>query len=459
MDEGELASLLGASEGVSLEFKKSLEFPEAIARTICAFANTFGGYLVIGTEKRKDETLIVGVANPDAEFQKLAGITSLLQPKPYYTAREYGVNGKNAIIIKVEAMPLSEVCFYKKTVFRRMGSINEEVTGPNLARFLRERGTLSFEENKCPAKLEDLSRNKIQTFLKNRGVNAKEHAPISLKLLLSSLGVANSIGEFYLKNAAVMFFAEDARKFFINAEVRVAKFRGKEKNLEALEYDERVIDTLPELLGAVFETVRNKAGAFGRIIDGKRMEARMIPDEVLREALTNAVGHRDYFDPNGILVEIFDDRLEITNPGSLLPGQSLKNLAEVRKHRNPLTYRLLNDSRWGEGLNLGIKAMYRTMRKNKLPDPEFKELGGMFKVTLFGPLSNRKQTGHGNITERQEKALQHLKTHESITAPQYAKLAGVSHPTAITDLNSLVAMGVLAKSGSYRSAKYLPEKL
>ena len=169
-------------------------------------------------------------------------------------------------------------------------------------------------------------------------------------------------------------------------------------------------------------------------------------------------GHRDYFDPNGILLELFDDRIEITNPGSLLPGQTLKNFAETRKHRNPITYRLLNDSQWGEGLNLGIKAMYHILRKNKLPDPLFEELGGMFKVVLFGPLSKRKPGVRDRISERQEKALQYLKTHKSITAPNYAKLAGVSHPTGITDLNALVAQGILLRVGSYRSAKYLPEK-
>ncbi len=459
MDRLRFDNLFVSSEGVSLEFKKSLDFPEAIARTICAFANTVGGYLVVGVEKQRGKTLVSGLADIDAAFQKLPGIISQIQPKPYIDASEHKRDGKTLLIVKVHALPISEVCFLKKSAFRRVGSINEEIFGSNLSRFLQQRGTLSFEENKSSAGLGDLSEEKIRRLLRKRGLDARKHEPLSLKSLLSSFGVANAVGDFYLKNAAVLFFAKEVTKFFSNSEVRIAKYRGKEKMLEAREYDYRLSDTLPELLEAIFKAVREKAGAFGRIEQGKRVEVSMIPDEVLREALTNAVGHRDYFDPNGILIEIFDDRIELTNPGSLLPGQTIKNFAETRKHRNPLAYRLLNDSQWGEGLNLGIKAMYKVMRKNNLADPLFEDLGGMFKVTLFGPLSRRKPRKYGDIMERQKKAVEYLKTHKSITAPQYAKLAGISHPTAITDLNELAAQEVLSRAGRYRSSRYSLEKV
>lgn len=458
MDDLQLAQLLASSEGTTLEFKKSLEFTEHIARTICAFANTFGGYLIIGAEKQQEKTAVAGVSNADKEFQKLAGIVPQVHPKPYYTAAERKYENKTLVIIHVEAMPISEVCFFKKTAFRRVGSFNEEISGPNLVRFLQQRGTASFEENKSPATPEDLDDKKILRLLEKKGVKHKEHEPLSLKSILGSLGAANIIGDFYLKNVAVLFFAKNVQKFLLNPEVRIVKYRGKEKSIETREQDQRYMDTLPELLDAVFRAVREKAGTFGRIIDGKRLELPMIPEEVLREALTNAVGHRDYFDPNGILIEIFDDRIEITNPGSLLPGQTLKNFAETRKHRNPITYRLLNDSQWGEGLNLGIKSMYRIMRQNKLPDPDFEDLGGMFKVTLFGPLSDRKPRPYGVITERQKKAIDYLQKHGSITAPAYAKMAGISHPTAITDLNDLVAHGALNRMGRFRSSKYVLEK-
>lgn len=458
MNKAEVSLLLDSQEGASLEFKKSLEFTEAVARTICAFANTLGGYIVVGAEKRGSKTIVGGVDDVDAAFQKLPGIVSQIQPKPYYKATEHAGERRKLVIIKVDALPISEVCFFKKSIFRRVGSINEEVSSQNLTRFLQQRGTLSFEENKSTAILKDLSDEKIVHLLEKKGVEYKKHEPLSLRAVLLSLGAANSVGEFYLKNAAVLFFAREVGRFFINSEVRLVKYRGNEKSIETLEYDQRFSNTLPELLDDIFKAVKDKAGTFSKIEGMRRVEKPMIPDEVLREALTNAVGHRDYFDPNNILIEIYDDRIEITNPGSLLVGQTLKNFSETRMHRNPITYRLLNDSQWGEGLNLGVKAMYRVMRQNKLPDPLFEVLGTAFRVTLFGPLSSRKARPYGTINERQKKAVEYLKKHESITAPQYAKVAGVSHPTAITDLNELAAFGALIQMGKGRSSRYLLEK-
>ena len=459
MEKAQVFVLLDSQEGVSLEFKKSLEFSEAIARTVCAFANTLGGYIVVGAEKRGGKSIVSGVGDVDAAFQKLPGIISQIQPKPYYKVTEYSIERKKVIIVKVDALPISEVCFFKKSIFRRVGSINEEISSLNFTRFLQQRGTLSFEENKSTAILKDLSVEKIRRLLGKKGVEHKRHKPLSLTAVLASLGVANSVGEFYLKNAAVLFFAREVSRFFINSEVRLVKYRGKEKSIETLEYDQRFSNTLPELLNVVFKTVREKAGTFARIEGTLRVENPMIPVEVLREALTNAVGHRDYFDPNNILIEIYDDRIAITNPGSLLPGQTLKNFSETCMHRNPITYRLLNDSQWGEGLNLGVKAMYRVMRQNKLPDPFFEVLGTVFRITLFGPLSSRKARPYGTANNRQKKAVEYLKKHESITAPQYAKIAGISHPTAITDLNELVAFGTLTQVGKGRSSRYLLEKI
>lgn len=455
MESSKVKQLLEEPEGTNLEFKKSLEFPEAIGRTICAFANTFGGYLIIGAEKKGEQTEVTGVKDADEAFQKLTGILSQIRPKPYHQPIEHEHEGRTLIIVRVEPLPPSEVSFLKKTAYRRTGSVNEEISGHNLVKFLQQRGTVSFEENKSAASIAELDKEKINRLLERRGIDSTKYTPIPWESLLGSLGVAHNIGEFYLKNVAVLFFANDIKLRLMNSEVRIVKYRGKEKRLEAREYDERFIDTLPELLECIFKTIKEKTGNIARIIDGKRVEQPMIPDEVLREVLTNAVGHRDYFDPNGILMEIFDDRIEITNPGSLLPGITINNFSKTKKHRNPITYTLLNYSKWGEGLNLGIRAIYRALRENKLPDPEFENLGGMFKVTLFGPLSSRKARFYGVIAERQKKAIEYLKTQEYISAPKYAKLAGISHPTAITDLNDLVTRAVLKRIGRYRSSKYL----
>lgn len=457
LSKDEVTSLLQQEEGSRLEFKKSIHFKERIGRTLCAFANSGGGLLVLGVEKMEDKTSIAGITK-DETYQKLAAIMPLLEPKPSYTHEEHMVEGKLILIVVVSALPIDQVCFFEKCVYVRQGSVNVEIRKQELVGFLRARGIISFEENRSSAQLSDLDVDKINKHISHRTGKPSVPDGMPAETLLQSLGVANSVGEFYIKNAGVLSFAKEVSRFFSNSEIRIVKYKGRTATLETRESDQRFTDTAPELLDKAFQIIREKAGFSARVVEGKRKEEPMIPDMVLREALTNAVGHRDYFDPNGILVEIFDDRIQITSPGTLLPGQTLANFADIRRHRNPILHRILNDAGWGEGLNLGVRAIYRIMRQNNLPDPVFDDLGGFFRVVLYGPLSDRVSKPYGQISQMQQKALAYLEKHETLTAPVYAKLIGISHPTAIRYLNDLVAQGLLKKLGSYRSSRYIKDK-
>ncbi len=456
ISKDELANILSQEEGSRLEFKKSAHFADRIGRSICAFANSGGGLLILGVEKTNEKTIISGLAKDEA-YQKIAAILPKMDPRPQIIYEEHSVDGKLIIVVNVNAMQVSEVCFFEKNVYIRQGSVNVEIYKQQLVEFLRARGVISFEENRSNAKITNLSEEKIKKHLLRR-MGKDADANISIETILQSLGVANAVGDFYIKNVAVLAFAKDISHFFSNIEIRVVKYKGKIAMLEAREFDQRYNDTVPELLENVFSIIREKAGFSARIIDGKRVEISMIPDDVLREAITNAVGHRDYFDPNGILVEILDDRIQITNPGTLLPGQNLRNFADIRRHRNPILHRILNDAGCGEGMNLGVRAMIRILREQDLPDPVFEDFGGFFRVILYGPLSDRAVKKYGQLNEKQEKALTYLGKHDSITAPQFASMVGVSHPTAIQYLNDLVAQGHLKKTGNYRSSRYVKDR-
>lgn len=457
LSKGDVTALLSQEEGSRLEFKKSAHFNESVGRSVCAFANSGGGLLVLGVERTDSKTAVAGVAKDEA-YQKMAAILPLLEPKPTVTYEEHTVEGKHVLIANVTALPIDQVCFFEKGVYVRQGSVNVEIRKHELVGFLRARGIISFEENRSQARLLDLDMQKVSKHVAQRTGKPADMDGVPTDTLLQSLGVANSVGEFYVKNVGVLAFAKDISRFFSNTEIRVVKYKGRTATLEARESDQRFSDTAPELLEKAFKAIREKAGFSARVVDGKRVEMPMVPDMALRESLTNAVGHRDYFDPNGILVEIFDDRIQITSPGTLLPGQTIKNFADIRRHRNPVLHRILNDAGWGEGLNLGVRAIYRIMRQNGLPDPVFDDLGGFFRVVLYGSLSDRVSKPYGQISEMQQKALAYLEKHETLTAPAYAKLIGYSHPTAIRYLNDLVAQGILKRLGSYRSSRYVKDR-
>lgn len=455
----ELRIILTQLEGSGLEFKKSAHFIEPISHSICAFANSGGGLLILGVESTNGKNSVHGIENKDEAYQKLTRALQTLSIKPQIEYEEHKIDTALVIIVKVPALSPGELCFFGNRVYIRQGSINLEIKNKELVEFLKSRGIISFEEKRSTAKVSDLSEEKISRHLINRTGKKLVIGGPQVETLLQSLGIANAVGDFYIKNVGVLAFAKDIIKFFSNCEVRIVKYKGRIPTLETREYDMRLVDTVPELLEKAFGVVKEKAGISARLVDGKRVEMPMIPDKVLREALTNAVGHRDYFDPNGILVEIFDDRLQITNPGTLLPGQTINNFAELRRHRNPILHRILNDEGWGDGLNLGVRAIVSIMREEHMPDPKFEDLGGFFRITLYGPLSDKIVRSEGQITEAQRKAIKYLENHTSITAPYYADIAGVSHPTGIKYLNDLVRQGILKRVGNRRSSKYILDKV
>jgi len=87
--------------------------------------------------------------------------------------------------------------------------------------------------------------------------------------------------------------------------------------------------------------------------------------------VTNAIAHRDYFNINGIQISIFDDRIEITNPGSVPTGLTKELFGAISVQRNPQTYKILREMKYVEGLGLGVPGMINGMRAQGLVDPEF----------------------------------------------------------------------------------------
>jgi predicted HTH transcriptional regulator len=108
----------------------------------------------------------------------------------------------------------------------------------------------------------------------------------------------------------------------------------------------------------------------------------------------------------------------------------------------------------GEGLGLGIRLIRRQFRESKLPDPEFYEIGNAFQVILYNHSSKKKRYLADFENSRQKQALAYLLNNKTIKTEQYAKMTGVSQPTAVKDLNELIKQGKVRKVGKFRGAYY-----
>lgn len=437
-------------EGPALEFKASVQ--KDIGETISAFANTYGGIIVFGVSSKKE---LKGLANPDEESRRLRQILDNCKPNPKPEEDFIRHEGKTFIILKLEPFPYSQnPCFYSDFCFIRQGTTNLRLSGENLIEFLKKRALLNFEESKSKATLRDLDFGKVNELLKKRNISVEGLKHENYKSILSGLNVANYNGEFFLKNVALFFFAREPQKFFSNLEVRVVKYAGVEPDISLIKLDKRVYGTIPELVNQTFDVVVENTEKTYSIVGTERKETPEYPLKALRELLTNALGHRDYFTSKEVLAEIFQDRLQITNPGGLLAGQNIGNFDKTPQHRNPITYRLLRDFGLGEGLGLGIRLIRRLCREAKLPDPEFYEIGNAFQAILYNKNSTKKRYLADFENPRQRQLMAYLENNKSIKTEQYAKLVGVSQPTAVKDLNELAKQGKIKKIGKTRGASY-----
>jgi ATP-dependent DNA helicase RecG len=177
---------------------------------------------------------------------------------------------------------------------------------------------------------------------------------------------------------------------------------------------------------------------------------------VLREAVVNAVVHRDYFSYDAIQINIFDDRIEMSNPGGLPDGLTTEFFGKRSVRRNPITYRLLRDCGFVEGLGTGVPRMISEMRKSGLRDPEFHFESGFFVVVLRNAKRMMKPIeGMNDLNPRQILALEYLRQNKTLKSKTYANMNNVSSPTAIKDLNELAKFKYIRKVGTYRGGYYI----
>ena len=188
------------------------------------------------------------------------------------------------------------------------------------------------------------------------------------------------------------------------------------------------------------------------------------PLAVAREAVVNAVGHRDYsLRGDSIRLLMFSDRMEIYSPGRLPGHVTLDNLVNERFSRNEVIVQVLSDMGFIERLGYGIDRMIAAMQEAGLPAPRFEETAAGFRVTLFGHGNDLvsaapalQRWGNVLLNPRQEQALAFLAQYGRITNRDYQQLCpDVSPETIRRDLSDLVDEGLVMKIGEKRATYYI----
>ena len=432
--------------------------PTKLAETLVAFANASGGRLYIGVDPRKGE--IHGLADPDEALDRalkaaLATDPPLIIPMP----RTMSLEGNQVLVVTVPP-GLPHVYSYKGKYLVRDGPRNRPLDPRQLRILMMERGAVSFEslmpDGVC---LEDIDWEKVKAYLSSLsglpGGNPEE-------VLLQRGCLASSDGQLRPTFAGVLLFGHDAQRWVPSSEILVVRYAGTTMDDNFIR--EELSGSLPDQIRQAEAFIVSNMRRGVRLEGLERIEETEYPVDAVREALVNAVAHRDYqIRGDEIRILFFADRVTFYSPGRLPGHVTLDNLVEERFSRNEVIVQVLSDMGFIERLGYGVDRMIRLMENAGLPAPRFQETAAGFQVTLsghgqslIGPDDGTRGWRHLNLNERQEKALAYLADKGRITNREYLELCPeVSAETIRRDLASLVQKNLLLKIGEKRATYYI----
>ena len=448
-----VADLKGEWEHV--EFKKTTGELIAGMETLCGFLNGTGGRVFFGVT---DAGRILGQDVSGATFQEVANAIRKLEPPARIDQVRIPVAGTKEVLILEAARHQEGPCTFDGRPYVRIGNTTSRMPQAEYQRrFLARPGVQGQWERHIADRhtIADLDMAEVERTLQAAVSQGRlDSMPSDLVEGLDRLRLREN-GQ--LTHAAVVLFGREVLPDFPQCTLRLARFKGTTKT-EFLDHRQIHAHAFLMLDEAMRFILRNIPIA-GRIEPGQmeRQDTPLYPPLALREALVNALCHRDYSIVGGaVYVAIFDDRLEIISVGLLPPGISVADLKRVHvSHpRNPLIagvfYRRGLVEQWGRGTQKIVDWCVAAGQ----PEPEFEESAGAVTVRFLpSGYSPPLQVSH-NLTDRQRRILQILSDGQKRRLQEI--LAGLENPPAMRtlqdNLSLLRDLGLIECSGRGRGA-------
>jgi predicted HTH transcriptional regulator len=315
-----IAELLKCREGKTLEFKRDLSSPKNLLKTLVAFSNTAGGQMIVGVDDRT--RLPVGVEHPLDEEERLCNlIADSITPRLVPNVEMTTVEGKTLLVVEVFLS----------------GSRPHWLKAEGL-----ENGVY----------VDDLDLAALKALFRDRR-DLGENDLLTLRLLI------HDQKRLVPTKGGILLFGRERERYFPDAWVQCGRFVGKDK-ADIFDHIE-LRDHLPQAVNSIMLFLKKHAMRGADFSDIRRKDVWSIPLGVLREAVINALVHTDYSQRGApIRIAFFDDRIEIENPGILLPGMTIEDMKQgISKIRNPVIARVFRELNLIEQWGSGVPRMFR----------------------------------------------------------------------------------------------------
>lgn len=436
----DLIDLLKRHESKTLEFKRDLSSPDGVLRTIVAFANTAGGVLLLGVE---DATRNVrGVTRPLAMEERLANLISdrvLPRLIPDIEILPWRRNH----ILAVQVYPSPGRPHYLKSagleagVYVRVGSTNRRADRELVHELRRFALGEAFDEQampECDSEALDF-RAASESFASVRKLKRADLETLRLMMKHQRHKVPTVGG--------MLLFGKERERYFPDAWVQAGRFRGTDKTYitDTLEIRAFPVRAVEEAIAFV-----QKHALHGLEISAvHRKERWNLPPMAVREAIVNAIVHADYAQHGApIRVSIFDDRLEVENPGLLPFGLTVDDLRHgVSKLRNRVIGRVFHELGLIEQWGSGIQRMMAACHDADLASPVLEEIGTHFRVTI-----HTTSTGTPKVDKTDQAILDALTAGNGLSTQEIATVIGLTGRATRSRLLKLVERDLVREIGT-----------
>ena len=434
------------SENQNIEWKS--KWNDDYLAWISGFANAQGGKIYIGCD---DNGKVIGLSNS----------SKLLVDLPNKIREALGVvvgvnllvkDGKEYIEIDVPAYPIGISC--KGVYYYRSGSTRQVLTGPALEAFLLRKRGATWDNLPLPAfSLADVDDGIIERFKQwafKKGRIDKSVLDEPKDVLMQKLHLTS--GD-YLTNAAMLLFSKDPEKWQLGAYVKIGFF---ETDADLL-YQDEVRGSILEQVDRLVELIYLKYMKAMITYEGvRRRERYFVPEEALREALLNALCHKQYQSGTPIQISVYDDRLYIANCGNLPENWTLANL--MSKHAsvpyNPNIANVFYLAGFIESWGRGVEKICAACEKEGTPAPEYTINPGDIMIKFTAPadriIRSKAVKTSDRATDQEQIILTLLREDPGYTVKQLSEKSGVSNKSVAARLKSLKEKGLIERVGSDR---------
>ena len=437
-------------EQQNIEWKES--WRDEYLRWICGFANAQGGKLYIGCD---DTGKVVGVSNSKKLLEdipnKIRDAMGIVVDVNWLTEGD-----KEYIEIDVPPYPIGISC--KGVYYYRSGSTKQVLTGSALEAFLMRKHGATWDHSPLPVfKAEEVDDQIVEHFKKLAAAKGRIDPALlneSKEVLMEKLRLTN--GD-YLTNAAMLLFCEDPDKYQLGSYIKIGYFESDSELLYQDEVHGSILEQVDKAIELIYFKYMRAKITYEEIY---RRERYFVPEAALREALLNAICHKQYESRIPIQVSVYDDRLYVANVGRLPENWTLENL--MSKHAslpyNPDIAHIFYLAGFIESWGRGIEKICDSLKADNLPMPEYTVHPGDIMIKFTGPEDrivrvNNKVNDRVNVhvNDRESALLNYLAQDPGYTVTQLAEMMNVSRKTIAGYLRALKEKGAIERIGTTRT--------